>query len=111
MTVWVKEDEDKSNKISVLIGKKLKDDVEQENTKKAESEKTGTEAKDKEKTGEELKADAKEEAEKAEDAAMKKKLVVVKNARLDYLFKVDAGFLDQIPKKLEDWKKTAEIDT
>jgi len=111
VTVWVKEDEDKSNKISVLIGKKLKDDVEQENTKKAESEKTGTEAKDKEKTGEELKADAKEEAEKAEDAAMKKKLVVVKNARLDYLFKVDAGFLDQIPKKLEDWKKTAEIDT
>jgi hypothetical protein len=37
-----------------------------------------------------------------EDAA--KKQVVVKNAGLDYLFRVDASFLADIPKEAKDWK-------
>lgn len=32
------------------------------------------------------------------------KQAVVKNARLDYLFKVDAAFLDEFPKDAKDWK-------
>ncbi len=32
-----------------------------------------------------------------------KKQAVVKNARLDYLFKVDASFLDEFPKDKKDW--------
>jgi hypothetical protein len=109
VTVWVKEDEDKSKEISILIGKKLKDDVDEKDEEKAGLEKEGTEAeKEPEKTGEEVKADAKEEAEKAEDAAIQKKFVVVKNARFNYLFKVDTGFLTQLPAKIEDWKKAEE---
>ncbi len=37
-----------------------------------------------------------------EDA--EKKQVVVKNARLDYLFWVDSEFLKEFPAKVEDWK-------
>ncbi len=33
-----------------------------------------------------------------------KKQAFVKNARLDYLFKVDAAFLDDFPKEAKDWK-------
>jgi hypothetical protein len=33
-----------------------------------------------------------------------KKQVVVKNARLGYLFRVEAGFLDEFPKDAKDWK-------
>jgi len=33
-----------------------------------------------------------------------KKQVVVKNARLDYLFRVDSGFLEEFPKEAKDWK-------
>jgi hypothetical protein len=33
-----------------------------------------------------------------------KKQVVVKNVRLDYLFKVDNAFLDEFPKEAKDWK-------
>jgi len=33
-----------------------------------------------------------------------KKQVVVKNARLGYLFKVDSAFLDDFPKEAKDWK-------
>jgi hypothetical protein len=32
-----------------------------------------------------------------------KKQAVIKNARLDYLFKVDAAFLDDFPKDKKDW--------
>lgn len=39
----------------------------------------------------------------------KDKKAVVKNARLDYLFKVDASFLDDFPKEKKDWK-AAEPD-
>jgi hypothetical protein len=37
-----------------------------------------------------------------EDA--EKKQVVVKNAQLDYLFRVDSGFLQDLPKEKKDWK-------
>jgi hypothetical protein len=37
-----------------------------------------------------------------EDAA--KKQVVVKNAGLDYLFRVDSSFLEDLPKEAKDWK-------
>jgi hypothetical protein len=40
-----------------------------------------------------------------EDAA--KKQVVVKNARLGYLFRVDSGFLQDFPKEKKDWKTEA----
>jgi len=33
-----------------------------------------------------------------------KKRVIVKNARLDYLFNVDSAFLDEFPKEAKDWK-------
>jgi len=33
-----------------------------------------------------------------------KKQAVLKNARLDYLFKVDSAFLDEFPKEAKDWK-------
>lgn len=36
------------------------------------------------------------------------KEVVVKNARFDYLFRVDSEFLQEFPKGLADWKKEAE---
>jgi len=37
-----------------------------------------------------------------EDA--EKKQVVVKNSQLDYLFRVDSGFLQDFPKEKKDWK-------
>jgi hypothetical protein len=37
--------------------------------------------------------------------------VIVKNARFDYLFKVDADFLNEFPKNLKDWKKLEEKET
>ena len=33
-----------------------------------------------------------------------KKQVAVKNAKLDYLFRVDSGFLTELPKEIKDWK-------
>ena len=33
-----------------------------------------------------------------------KKQVVVKNTQLDYLFRVDSGFLQDLPKEKKDWK-------
>ncbi len=103
VTIWVKENEEKSTEITVLIGKKLKDDDEQEDTKKAGSEKAGTEAEEEEKTGEEVKDES-----EAEDTTAKKEFVAVKNARFNYLFKVDAEFLKQLPEKKDDWKKAEE---
>ena len=32
------------------------------------------------------------------------KTVVVKNARLDYLFRLDSSFLEEFPKDIKDWK-------
>lgn len=41
-----------------------------------------------------------------EDKEAKK--VVVKNARLDYLFRMDSAFLDELPKNINDWKPETE---
>ena len=41
-----------------------------------------------------------------EDKEAKK--VVVKNARFDYLFRVDSAFLEEFPKELKDWIKPQE---
>jgi hypothetical protein len=38
----------------------------------------------------------------SEDKEAKK--VVVKNARFDYLFRLDSAFLDELPKDIKDWK-------
>jgi hypothetical protein len=103
VTIRVKEDEEKSKEITLFIGKKLKDEDEQEDTKKAGSKKTGTEAEKEEKTGEEVKDES-----EAEDTTVKKEFVAVKNARFNYLFKVDAEFLEQLPEKKDDWKKAEE---
>ena len=37
-----------------------------------------------------------------------KKQVVVRNPRLDYLFRVDSSILDEFPKEVKDWKVEAE---
>ena len=34
--------------------------------------------------------------------------VVVKNARFDYLFRVDSSFLEEFPKDIKDWKPEEE---
>jgi hypothetical protein len=60
--VWVKEDDEKSKEIAILIG------------------------------------DEDKEAKRA----------VVKNARFDYLFRVDSSFLDEFPKELKEWKREEE---
>ncbi len=60
--IWVAEDEDKIEEITILIG--------------------------------------------SEDKEAKK--VVVKNARLDYLFRMDSAFLEEFPKEIKDWKPEAE---
>lgn len=41
-----------------------------------------------------------------EDKEAKK--AVVKNARFDYLFRVDSSFLDELPKELKEWKREEE---
>lgn len=72
--IWVKEDEEKTKEITILIGSKILEKEEK---------------------------DEKEEEEKEEKEA---KIVFVKNARFDYLFKVDSAFLDEFPKDIKDWK-------
>ncbi len=42
----------------------------------------------------------------SEDKEAKK--VAVKNARLDYLFRMDSAFLDEFPKDIKDWKPEEE---
>jgi len=42
----------------------------------------------------------------SEDKEEKK--VVVKNARFDYLFRVDSAFLEEFPKDIKDWKPEEE---
>lgn len=72
--IWVKEDEEEKKEITILIGSEI---IEKEEK------------------------DEKEEEEKEEKES---KIVVVKNARFDYLFKVDSAFLEEFPKELKDWK-------
>jgi hypothetical protein len=104
VTIWIKEDEEKSKEVTVLVGKKLEDESEQEDIEKTED-KTGAKQE---------KEDAAEEAEdsshvedksEGEAPTLKKKFVAVKNARFDYLFKVDASVLEQIPQTKDDWEK------
>jgi uncharacterized protein YpmB len=52
-----------------------------------------------------------EDEEKAKEIAVfigsvdkESKKVVVKNARLDYLFRVDSAFIEEFPKDIKDWK-------
>jgi hypothetical protein len=96
VTLWVKKDEEKSAEITIMIGKKLEAESEQEALDEAASE---------EASGEKT-----EDESQAEETTLKKEFVYVKNARFDYLFKVDAGFLGQIPNKLEDWEKAEESE-
>ncbi len=42
----------------------------------------------------------------SEDKEAKK--IVVKNARLDYLFRMDSSFLEEFPKEIKDWKPETE---
>jgi hypothetical protein len=96
VTIWVKEDEEKSKEVTVLIGKTI-----EENSEKAE--------KDKEATVENSEAET-QESEETEAESEEKEFVFVKNARFEYLFKVDAEFLEILPEKKEDWKKAVEPD-
>jgi hypothetical protein len=88
VTIWVKDNEEESKKVSVLIGKTINEKPEKTEPEKAESDV--------------------DEAKETEDMEQEKKFVFVKNARFDYLFKVDAEFLELIPEKIEDWKKVEE---
>ncbi|HOI44792.1 MAG TPA: DUF4340 domain-containing protein [Candidatus Aminicenantes bacterium] len=40
-----------------------------------------------------------------------KKQIVIKNPSLDYLFRVDAAFLDDFPKELKDWKAEEKTES
>ncbi len=42
----------------------------------------------------------------SEDKETKK--VAVKNARFNYLFRVDSAFLEEFPKEISDWKPEKE---
>jgi len=42
----------------------------------------------------------------SEDKELKK--AVVKNARFDYLFRVDSTFLEEFPENIKDWKPEKE---
>jgi hypothetical protein len=95
VTIWVKEDEDKSKEVTVLIGNTLKDKVEMEKIGKEELAEIEAEAETK---------PGKDKEEPVEE----KEFVFVKNARFDYLFKVDAEFLELTPEKKDDWKKIEE---
>jgi hypothetical protein len=98
VTIWVKEYEEKSKEITVLIGKMIKEKAEKAEKDREEPSEEKAEAE--EKTGVEVK-----EESKAEEATPTKEFVVVKNARFNYLFRVDAEFLEQLPEKKEDWEK------
>ena len=94
ITISVKEDEDKTKDIIVLIGKTIKEIV-----------------KKKEENKEAAPTDAKEEEVKAnEEQVEEKEWVIVKNARLDYLFKIKSEFLAEIPENRDAWKKPPEED-
>lgn len=63
----------------------------------------------------EVKIWVKEDEEKAKEITVligsedkEAKKVVVKNARFDYLFRVDSVFLEEFPKDIKDWKPEEE---
>ena len=45
----------------------------------------------------------------SEDTEAKK--IVVKNAKLDYLFRMDSSFLEEFPKEIQDWKPEVDKET
>jgi len=90
ITISVKDD-DETEDITVLVGNTVKETV-----KKTEP--------DQELAGGEKEKDEK----KAEDEFEEKEWVYLKNARLDYLFKTESGFLEEIPGSIEFWKKPVE---
>ncbi|MFP4081202.1 MAG: DUF4340 domain-containing protein [Candidatus Aminicenantes bacterium] len=55
--------------------------------------------------GSEIMEKVKEEEEEEEEEV---KRVFIKNVRFDYIFKVEASFLDEFPQGLKDWKKAEE---
>ncbi len=63
----------------------------------------------------EVKIWVKEDEEKVKEITVligsedkEEKKVVVKNARFDYLFRVDSAFLEEFPQDIKDWKKQEE---
>jgi hypothetical protein len=90
IAIWIKGDEEQSAEVTVLIGNTIEERAEKELD-----------------DNEEVTPD---ETEGAEDKEEVKKFVFVKNDRFDYLFKVDAGFLDLLPEKKDDWKKAEESE-
>jgi hypothetical protein len=88
VTIWINEDEETSKEVSVLIGKTIKEKPEEAEKDKEEAET--------------------QESEEIEVKSEEKEFVFVKNSRFDYLFKVDAEFLKQLPEKKDDWTKAAE---
>lgn len=86
VTIWIKEDEEKSKEVTVLVGNTIEEKTEKEDKEEAAVDETG----------------------QAEDEEDVKEFAFVKNTRFDYIFKVDAEFLEQLPEKEEDWKKAEE---
>ena len=80
--IWVKGDADKIKEYTVLIGNEIEVDAEKETEQVDEA-----------------------AGEKTEEKKEIEKQVIVKNARLAYLFKVDSSFLQEFPKDSPDWKK------
>ncbi len=85
VTIWVKEDQEESQEITLLIGNTIEEKAEKEET-----------APTPDATGE------------TEDKDEIKEFVFVRNVRFDYIFKVDADFLDMLPDTKIDWEKTEE---
>lgn len=103
ITISVKDGEDKTKDITLLVGNTVKEKVDKA-AEKNEGEVTETEEAREVKTGEEKS----EEKAEVEDNFEEKDWVFVKNARFDYIFKTAADFLEKIPQKADDWKKTEQ---
>lgn len=94
VTLRIKEDEEKSKDVTLLIGKTIKENAEKAENNKEEAEDIGDEET--------------QQTEEPEGKSEEKEFVFVKNARFEYLFKVDAEFLELLPGQKEDWKKAEE---
>lgn len=80
--IWVKENDGEIKEYTVLVGNEIELEAEKEK--------------------EQLDEAAEEETEEEKEI---EKQVIVKNARLAYLFKVDPSFLEEFPKDSKDWIK------
>lgn len=101
--IWVKENEEKPPKeYAVLIGREIvKTDGKKEKTETAAGEDT-VKAKNEKRNLENSMDETAQDAKDSSDDAIK--LVVVKNLRFDYLFKVKADILSEFPKDASEWK-------